>query len=213
MHMLVHTPVPAGHKEAVSYWGWPDEIPYYHFPGQEGKPLEVHVYTRYPRVRLLFNGKTVDEKTVSPENLTATFQINYQPGSLKAIAIDKGKAVDSVALQTAGKPTHIHLIADGSRIKANRNDLAYVAAEILDANGQLVPDAIIPLHFTITGDGEISATASASPNDMQSFQKPEHRTFRGKCLIIVRPKGKPGKITMKAEGQGLRAGQIVIETK
>ena len=213
MHMLVHTPVPAGHKEAVSYWGWPDEIPYYHFPGQEGKPLEVHVYTRYPRVRLLFNGKTVDEKTVSPENLTATFQINYQPGSLKAIAIDKGKAVDSMELQTAGRPTRIRLIADRSRIKANRNDLAYVAAEILDANGRLVPDAIIPLHFTITGNGEIAATASASPNDMQSFQKPQHRTFRGKCLIIVRPKGKAGKIILKAEGERLKADEVVIETK
>jgi len=45
MHMLVHMPVPAGHKEAVSYWGWPNEVPYYQFAGQDGKPLQVHVYT------------------------------------------------------------------------------------------------------------------------------------------------------------------------
>ena len=213
MHMLVHAPVPAGHKEAVSYWGWPDEVPYYHFPGREGKPLQVHVYTRYPQVRLELNGRTVDEKNVSPENLTATFDINYQPGSLKAIAVNHSRVVDSVMLQTAGTPTQIHLIADRKNIKASRNDLSYVTAEVLDANGQLVPDAVIPLHFTITGNGEIAATANANPSDMESFKNPEHKTFRGKSLIIVRPKGKPGKIILKAEGEGLRTGEVVIETK
>jgi len=213
MHMLVHVPVPAGHKEAVSYWGWPDEVPAYHFPGLEGKPLQVNVYTRYPGVRLELNGKAVEQKSVSPETLTATFDIIYQPGTLRAIAIKNGKAVDSVLLRTAGKPTQIRLVADRSRIKASRNDLAYVTAEILDVNGQLVPDALIPLRFAITAKGEIAATANASPNHMQSFQKPERRTYRGKCLVIVKPKGRAGKIILKALGDGLTAGEVVIETK
>jgi len=213
MHMLVHSPVPPGHKEAVSYWGWPDEVPAYHFPGQEGKPLQVNVYTRYSQVRLELNGKPVEQKSVSPETLTATFDIIYQPGSLRAIAIEKGKAVDSVLLRTAGKAAQIRLVADRGRIKASRNDLAYITAEILDVNGQLVPDAIIPLRFTITGNGDIAATANASPNDMQSFQKQERRTYRGKCLVIVKPKAKPGKIKLKAEGGGLAAGDVVIEAK
>jgi beta-galactosidase len=213
MHMLVHVPVPAGHKEAVSYWGWPDEVPAYHFPGLEGKPLQVNVYTRYPGVRLELNGKGIEQKSVSPETLTATFDIIYQPGTLRAIAIKNGKAVDSVLLRTAGKPAQIRLVADRSRIKASRNDLAYVTAEILDVNGQLVPDALIPLRFAITGKGEIAATANASPNHMQSFQKPERRTYRGKCLVIVKPKGRAGKIILKALGDGLTAGEVVIETK
>ncbi len=104
IEMLVHAPVPEGHKEAVSYWGWPDEYPSYTFPGEEGKSLQVHVYSRYPVVRLQVNTKTVAEKNVSQTNLTATFEINYQPGVLKAIAVENGKAVDSVTLCTAGTP-------------------------------------------------------------------------------------------------------------
>lgn len=214
LEMLVHTPVPEGHKEVTSYWGWPDEVHAYTFPGAEGKPLQVHVYTRYDAVRLVLNGKTIAEEKVSPATkLTATFTINYDPGVLKAISLQNGKAVDSVVLQTAGKPARIRLTADRANIHANRNDLAYVTAEVLDAKGQLVPDATLPLHFSTSGNGEIIATASACPNCMESFQKPEHKTFEGKCLIIVRPKGNAGKITLKAEGEGLQADEVVIEMK
>ncbi|HEY1872712.1 MAG TPA: DUF4982 domain-containing protein, partial [Chitinophagaceae bacterium] len=213
INMLVHKPVPAGHKEEVSYWGWPDEVHAYNFSGDEGKSLTVNVYTSYPSVRLLLNGKLIGEKNVSNENLTATFEINYQPGELKAVVIENGKAVDSTVLRTTGKPKQIRLVADRKNIKANVNDLSYVTAEIVDDKGQLVPDAVLPLHFTIEGDGEIIATANANPSDMESFQKPQHKTFCGKALIIVRPKGKAGKMILKAEGEGLSAGQVMIESK
>src|SRR5262249_46942107 len=104
------------------------------------------------------------------------------------------------------------LTADRAHIHATSNDLAYVTAEIVDSKGQLVPDAVFPLHFSISGSGQIIATGSASPSDMESFQKPEHRTFRGKCLIIVQPKGKAGKITLRADGEGLTSGEAVIQT-
>ncbi|MBO9684707.1 MAG: DUF4982 domain-containing protein, partial [Flavisolibacter sp.] len=162
---------------------------------------------------LELNGKRLDQKDVSFDNLTASFDINYHPGTLKAIAVDNGKDVDSVVLQTPGKAAKIRLTADRKQIKNSRNDLAYVTVEIVDANGRLVPDAPVPLQFSIEGNGEIAATASASPNDMQSFQKREHRTFRGKCLVIVRPKDKGGKIIVKAKGEGLSEGQVIIEAK
>jgi beta-galactosidase len=214
MHMLVHSPVPEGMKETVSDWGWPDELPYFHFPGSEGKLVRVNVYTRYPAVRLELNGTLIDQKNVSPNNLTATFEITYQPGTLKAIALNiNGKVLDSVVLQTPGKPAAIRLTADRQKITTSRNDLAYVTAEIVDSQGHLVPDAIIQLSFTIKGNAEIEATASANPKDMQSFQKPEHRTFRGKCLIILRPKSKGGKIVLAAKGAGLAGSDLILEAR
>ncbi len=213
INMLVHEPIPAGHREAVSYWGWPDEVPYYTFTGNEGKTLQVHVYARYPVVRLIQNGRVIAEKKVSAENLAASFEIKYEPGELKAVAVENGKAVDSVLLRTAGKATHIKLIADRSKIKNSSNDLSYITAEVVDENDELVPGADAVLHFTIEGNGEIAATANANPSDMESFQQPQHKTFQGKALIIVRPKGKAGKIILKTEAEGLSAGQITIETK
>jgi beta-galactosidase len=176
--------------------------------------MQVHVYTSYPEVRLMLNGKNIGEQNVSEATkLTATFNINYEPGELKAIAVKNGVAIDSVILQTAGKPARIRLVADRSVIHANKNDLSYVTAEVLDAKGNVVPDADVPLHFTVEGAGKIIATGNANPSDMESFQQPQHKTFRGKALVIVKPKGKAGSIKLKANGKGLKSGEIVIQTK
>jgi beta-galactosidase len=214
LQMLVHDPVPEGHTEQVSAWGWPDEYAHYTFPGSEGKSMQVHVYSRYDAVRLVQNGKIIGEQNVSPQTkLTATFTIGYQPGTLKAIGLKNGKTVDSVVLQTADKPAQIRLIVDRKSIHPNRNDLAYVTAEVLDAQGRLVPDAVVPLHFTLIGNGEIIATGNANPSDMESFQKPQHKTYGGRCLAIVRPKNRAGKLIVKAEGEGLKQGNLIIEVK
>ena len=211
LEMLVHAPIPEGKTETVSYWGWPNELSSYTFPGAEGKTLQVHIYTRYDTVRLVQNGKIIGEQSASPETkLTATFKINYEPGALKAIGIKNGKAVDSVVLKTAGKPVAIRLVADRKNIHASPNDLAYVTAEVIDANGNIVPDAEVPLHFNIDGNATIIATGNANPSDMESMQQPQHKTFQGKCLVIARPDGKSGNVTLKATGNGLTPGQVVI---
>ncbi|MBI3717955.1 MAG: glycoside hydrolase family 2 protein [Sphingobacteriales bacterium] len=214
LEMLVHTPIPEGHKEAVSFWGWGDEVASYTFPGAERKLLQVHVYTRYDSVRLVLNGKTIGVQAASAETkLTATFNINYEPGVLKAIGLKNGKAVDSIVLKTAGKPAGIRLLADRKKIHANPNDLAYVTAEVVDANGNLVPDAAFLLHFSVSGNGKIIATGNANPSGVESMQQPQHKTFKGKCLAIVQPKGASGNIILKATGDGLTSAQIVISTK
>jgi beta-galactosidase len=169
LEMLVHAPIPEGHTEAVSYWGWQDESAAYTFPGAEGNPLQVHVYTKYDSVRLVLNGKTIAVQNASDQTkLTATFNINYEPGELKAIGLQNGKAVDSVVLKTVGKPAGIRLVADRKNIHANPNDLAYVTAEIIDANGNVVPNAELLLHFSVSGNGKIIATGNANPSMWQA---------------------------------------------
>jgi len=214
LEMLVHSPVPEGHKEAISFWGWPDESAAYTFPGADGKPLQVHVYTKYDSVRLVLNGITIGVQKASDQTkLTASFNINYEPGELKAVGLKNGKAVDSVVLKTAGKAAGIRLVADRKNIHANQNDLVYVTAEVIDANGNVVPDAALLLHFSVSGNGKIIATGNANPSGMESMQQPQHKTFKGRCLAIVQPGSNAGKIILKAEATGLKASQVVINTQ
>lgn len=216
LEMAVHAPIPAGKHEKISYWGWPEEWQNWNWPGNKGNLMEVRVFSRCEAVRLELNGKVIDEKQLSDSSkLIASFKVPYEPGVLKATGLENGIEVATKIIATTGSPSKIKLTPDRSVIRADRNDLSFVKVEIADKYGNTIPNAATLVKFTIAGEGELAGTGSACPNCMASFTKPEVKTFRGVALAILRPaKGnKPGKISLKAEAEGLAPAEIVIQTK
>jgi beta-galactosidase len=214
LEMAVHAPIPEGLTEKSSYWGWPDERQSWTWPGLEGKLLKVSVYSRCPLVRLELNGKRIDEKPVSLDSKwTAVFNIPYAPGTLKVSGYVDGKETASRSLRTAGSGRRIRLVPDRRLIRRDRNDLSYVAVEILDESGTLVPNADVPVRFSVKGKGELAAVGNANPSEMRSFRKPECSTFQGRCIAILRPTGVAGAVTLKAEAEGLVPASATIQIR
>jgi len=212
LEMAVHVPIPSGMKEIVSYWGWPDEQQSWNWTGNEGQKLGVNVYSNYPEVRLELNGKEIGTKPVSVNTkLTATFEVPYESGELKAIGLKDGKEVETKILKTTGKPAKIRLTADRSELKASRNDLSYVTVEVLDENGLLVPDSNVSIQFGISGEGELAAVENGNPTDMKSFRTPKVNSFRGRCLAILRPNGRKGELKLKAESEELAGSELIVK--
>jgi beta-galactosidase len=212
IEMAVHAPFIQGCKEFVSYWGWPDEQQSWTWPSNEGKMMDINVYSRFTKVRLLLNGKMIAEKNTD-SLLTAKFQLPFAPGELKAAAIEAGKETASVVLFTAGIPQRLNLKVDRQQIKNSRNDLAYVTVEVLDDKNNVVPYANLPVEFSITGAGEIAAVGNANPSDMASFHKSKCNTYRGRCLMVVRPKGAAGDIILEAKAEGLPPIKTIVTAK
>jgi len=213
LEMMVHEPIPEGMKETVSYWGWPEEYQSWNWEENEGKLMDVRVFTKCQTVRLELNGKVIDEKPAGDStNLIATFKVPYKQGVLKAIALNDGIEVASKELKTTGAPAKVRLTADRAKIKANRNDLSYIKVEITDAQGNVVPNANIPVTFTVSGVGEIAGSGNACPYDMESFNNPVCKTYHGQALAILRPLKavKAGTITLRAEANGLISEEISI---
>lgn len=216
VEIMVHTPIPDGMVETVSYWGWPDEMPSWNWKVEEGKLMDVRVFSKSPVIRLELNGQLIAEQTINAQkSITANFKVPYKAGELKALALENGKVVATKTLQTTGVPAGVRLTPDRKIIKASRNDLSYVKVEIIDKNGNLIPNANIPVTFNVSGVGEITGSGNACPTDMESFNAPICKTFNGQAVAILRPKSnnKQGSITFKAEADGLRTGSIVIEVK
>ncbi|HBC79377.1 MAG TPA: glycoside hydrolase family 2 [Bacteroidales bacterium] len=215
VELFVHRPIPGGKREVTSRWGFPDELKSWNWEGQEGKKLQVHVYTRSQQVKLELNGKVVGEQNVDPEkSITATFEVPYEPGKLVAHCLDNGKETASQILETTGKPAAIRLVADRTKIRADRNDLSYVRAEIVDSNGNIVPDADnIVVNFVVAGNGKVAGVGSGNPKDMSSFQQPRKKAYQGICLAIIRPEITPGKISVKATADGLKDADIIITAR
>lgn len=213
IEMLVHEPIPEGMKETYSYWGWPNEYQSWNWVGSEDKMMDVRVFTKCQAVRIELNGKIIAENPVNDNaNLITTFKVPYQQGVLKAIALNNGIEVATKELRTTGAPANIKLTADKSKIKADRNDLSYVKVEITDAQGNAIPNANVPVTFTVSGVGEIAGSGNACPTDMESFNNSICKTYFGQALVILRPLKdiKTGTITLKAEANGLITGEINI---
>ncbi|HYG33950.1 MAG TPA: glycoside hydrolase family 2, partial [Clostridia bacterium] len=121
--------------------------------------------------------------------------------------------VAKATLRSAGPPRKIRLAVDRSKIRADRSDLAYVTVQVVDAAGNQVPNATIPVRFSIKGAGELAAVANSHPADAASFRIPIRNTFQGRCLAIVRPLGQSGKITLRAEAEGLASAETVIHAR
>ena len=214
LELVVHAPIADGLTEIVSGWGWPRQARSWNWPGQEGKTLKVAVYSRCDAVRLELNGRVLGEKPVSGDTkLTATFEVPYAPGELRAYGLIKGKVVAQTALKSAGAPKRLKLTADRADIRADRNDLSYVAVEVVDAGGRLVPDAEVPVRFTVRGAGELAGHASGVPNEPASFRGPLRETWQGRCLVILRPAGGAGEITLTAEAESLAPATLTIRTR
>ncbi len=138
----------------------------------------------------------------------------YEPGALIAKSYNDGKQTGADTLSTVGKPVALRLSADRNTIKADRNDLSYIHVEVVDAEENVVPyvDDLL-VKYNVQGNGEIAGVGNGNPRDVSSFQQPEKKVFHGRGLVIVRPKGSAGKITLKAEAEGLKGAQIVIATR
>jgi len=211
LEIMVHVPLPEGTFERVSSWGWPNELPSWTWPGCEGKNMEVTIYSRCEKVRLELNGRIIGEKPVTPNSkLKVKFSVPYEPGQLRALGLIADKPVAEKVLKTAGPPKKIRLSPDRVSIQADRNDLCYVTVEITDERGLHVPYAEMSIQFTVKGAGELAAVGTGAPNKPASFRTPKLETYLGRGLVILRPTGKRGKITLKAEGPGLRPATTTV---
>jgi beta-galactosidase len=212
IEMAVQRPIPRGYTEHVSMWGWSDELRSWTWPGFEGTPMLVRVYTRAESVKLLLNGKEVGSKNLTEKDaLKAEFTVPYASGELKAIAFQGGNNIGTISFATVGKAHKLRLTPDRPRLTASRDDLSYVMVQVVDEQDRPLPKAVVPVAFMLTGSAEIVAIASANPKDVASFRDPHHRTFHGEFVVIVRPKGTSGAIELRAESPGLETAVARLE--
>lgn len=224
LHLAVVAPLLPGqrlHNEGWSIkWGWPLHLrDHWTFPGHEGETLTVVAYASCASVRLSLNGVDLGElPTTRTERYTATFEVPYAPGELRAIGLDTdGNIITEHVLRTAGPPAGLALAPDRETLRAgNRNDLSFVTITIVDAAGIPVPETLpgtnVPVRVTITGPGELAALGNADPLDVSTLRGPERRAYRGVLQAVVRPTigGGSGPITLHAEAETLTQAEIII---
>ena len=142
----------------------------------------------------------------SPRN----WKVNFEVGTIKAVGKNGGKIVAEFELKTAGKPAKLVLSVDKTKIANDWNDVVYVEATVVDADGVVVPSANDTISFAATGSGVIAAVDSADNADHDSFQAKQRRAFEGRCFALIKANKSTGQITVTASAPGLVGAKITI---
>ncbi len=214
----VKPPVPSfemnPERESWSKWHWHDVTDSWNWPGEEGKLMEVTVYSSCEQAELWLNGKSLGRKTTNRSTeYKATWQVQYEPGTLKAAGYNKRKQVNSAELKSAGEPSQIILTADRRVIRSNGQDLSYITVELTDETGVRNPLADNLVSFETEGPGTIIAVGNANPVSLESIISHERKAWRGRCLVILKSGSEAGTVTLKAKSPGLKTAEILITTR
>ena len=162
------------------------------WPGWEGKPVEVEVYTRQPEVKLYLDDQLIGTKHVNRDTeFKAVFSVPYKAGTLRAEA-----GGESVTLKTANDPARLRLTPDHTVMTADGQSLTFVTVEVLDKQGALVPEAAIPCEASVKGAGTLLAFASADLKDTEPYTSPRVKTWKGRALLVVRSMQKGGSVSV-----------------
>lgn len=184
-----------------------------HWNWQEGDTVDVWAYSSTERVELFLNGKSLGKKT-KPEGVFHTWwRVPYEPGELKAVSYNEGGPAMTKVVNTAGKASRIKLTADRTEIEANGRDLSFIRVEVVDENGNLVPDAGNRVNFDVKGNGFIAGVDNGNPVSHEPFKADYRRAFNGLCQAIIQSKREPGIIQVKASSDGLESDTIIITAK
>ena len=116
-------------------------------------------------------------------------------------------------MQTSAPATRIALTADSERIRGDGEDLVFVTATALDAEGRFCPRANDTVSFVVKGPVGLRGVGSGDQSSVESFLATKRRLFNGLCLAIVEAdKGARSVLTLTASAAGLETARIKLTT-
>ncbi|GAB3905106.1 glycoside hydrolase family 2 protein [Mucilaginibacter boryungensis] len=186
-----------------------------HWNYKKGTIKNVYVVSSGDKVELQLNGKSLGFGEHSHHFLFTFKNVNYQPGTLKAISFDaKGTKLDEAQKKTTGEPVAIKLTphTGPTGLQADGADLALVDVEVVDAQGNRCPTALNTINFKLDGPAEWrgSLAHGATDNFILSKSLP---VAGGINRVIIRSTPQAGKITLTASADGLKATTTSIDSK
>jgi beta-galactosidase len=191
---------------------WTDKTMLHVFPHWNWAPgQEVDIWAYYnnaDEVELFLNNVSLGVKRKINDDLHVQWRIPFEAGKLKAITRKNGTEVLVKEISTAGEAEQLNASADRVNIKADGEDLSFITIDILDKDGNLVPQASNLVSIKVNGDATIVGVDNGSQISHEPFQSDKIRAFNGKCLVIIRSGNNPGKAEIILSSDGF-ADQVV----
>jgi beta-galactosidase len=178
----------------LPHWNWPDRV---------GEVTPVHVFTSGDEAELFLNGKSMGRQRKQPFEYRLRWDdVIYERGELHVVSYKDGNPWANASVLTTGPAAAVRLTADRESISADGRDLLYVTADVVDAEGLIVPTADNLIEISVSGAGQIVATDNGDPADLVAFPSTSRKAFSGRALVILKCAGGDGMIRVSALSVG-----------
>jgi len=187
-------------KNILSHWNW-----------KQGDRLKLKVYSNQEAVELFLNGQSLGRQTLERrQNYIYQWEIDYQPGTLTAVASTDGQVTATHTLITAETKKQILLEPEQTFISADGQDVVHITVKITDEQGNVCPCANDELHFSVEGAGCLQGVASGDLKSSESYTGTSRKAFMGCAQLVIRPATVPGAIYISAQADNLTEAKLCI---
>lgn len=182
-----------GQTPNMTPWCMTDSIESWSFPGFEGKPIRVEVFSAGDEVELFVNGASVGKKPAgSAVGYRTFFETNYEAGKLQAITYRNGKEIGLAELLTAEAGEKLSVKVE----EGVCGDLIYLDMAHVDENGRTVTEEELEIRVRLecpeAEGGEVSRedaqlfVGSGNHSPLFDYRDSRTLTWNGRAQAIVR---------------------------
>jgi beta-galactosidase len=200
-----------------SWWSDKDVLhisPHWNWNGKEGQSIDVWVNSNADDVELFLNGKSLGKKNM-PRYSHLKWNVNYEPGTLEAVAYKKGKKL-TTKVETTGMPAEVVITPYKTTMLADGKDATVINVTVIDRQGREVPDGDNLINFSVKGDAKIIGVGNGDPSSHEPDKifdnKWQRKLFNGKCQFIVQSGTKEDFVHIEAASEGLYKASTDIAT-
>ena len=185
----------------IGHWNYTDTI-----------SKRVMVVANTDSVALFLNGTPLPQLRQEYQFLFTLDSVRWAPGTLQAIAYNKGQEVARHKIETAGQPAALRLtaISDPQGWRADGADMALAQVEVVDAQGRRCPLANNTVHFSLSGPAEWRGGIAQGPGNC--ILAKDLPVECGINRALIRSTTQAGEVILKAEADGLQPATITLST-
>ena len=203
----------------VMWNGWVDTenyqtfiVGHWNYPENTVKP--IYVVSNGDEVELFLNGASQGKGKREYDFLYTFDNVTFAPGKLEAVSRDaNGKELSRYELNTVGEPAQMKLtlIQSPEGFHADGADMVLVQVEVVDKKGNRCPLDNRLIDFTLDGEAEWrGGIAQGTDNYILNQKLPVEC---GVNRVLIRSTNKAGKISLKAQAEGLPTASLKWSSK
>ena len=177
--------------------------------------VKVMVYSNADSVELFLNGTslgTMTNKSISDATSRGSFYMTvpFAKGRLVANAKDtSGNLIAQDVVYTSKAPAKVVLKSDKIYLAKDSDELVFITAEIVDADGHLCIQAANAIAADVT-NGEIIGIDNGNATSVEKYRSASKSVFSGKAVCVVRPYKNGINVTVRVSSDGLTVGNITV---